>query len=338
LRYNDRNKEFDILAAGGIRMVKIIREKHYDRMMQTVVEPGLAAMREEIDMPLSSGGTMHCEIYNRLDAKKAVVIVHGYTESAEKYRELTWYLIHGGFSVFAMDLRGHGRSVREVEDLSVTHVDRFSDYLRDLEQFMEKIVAPRAAGQKLCLFGHSMGGAVAAFALIEHPEWFSRAVLNAPMIAAVTKPLPRLAAKAMGDMYCLMGKGKERAFVGKPFDAEREKYETSHMTSRARFDYYQRKRCARPELQNCSPTYSWVREAAGVTEPLLHRAQMIRVPVLLCQAMQDSIVLLPEQTQFIKKVPDGKLAKFDTRHEIYSAHDEVLGEYVNAVIGFLSED
>jgi len=59
---------------------------------------------------------------------------------------------------------------------------------------------------------------------------------------------------------------------------------------------------------------------------------------MLCQAMQDTIVKPPEQEQFIKKVPDGKLVKFDTRHEIYSAHDEVLGEYVNAVVGFLSED
>ena len=203
-------------------MVKIIREAQYEKLMKKVVEPGLAAMREEIDMPLSAGGTLHCEIYNRYDARKAVVIVHGYTECAEKFRELAWYFVQSGFSVFAMDQRGHGKSVREVEDLSVTHVDRFSDYLRDLEEFMDKIVKPRTHGQKLCLFGHSMGGAVAAFALIEHPEWFSRAVLNAPMIAPITRPLPRLGAWAMGQMYCLMGKGKERAFVGKPFDPARE--------------------------------------------------------------------------------------------------------------------
>ena len=187
-------------------------------------------------MPLSTGGSLHCEIYNRYDAKKAVVIVHGYTECAEKFRELVWYFIQSGFSVFSMDQRGHGKSVREVEDLSVTHVDKFGDYLRDLGEFMEKIVYPRAKGQKLCLFGHSMGGAVAAFALIEHPEWFSRAILNAPMIAAITKPLPRRAAKEMGRAFCMMGKGKERAYVGKPFDPQREKYETSHMTSRARFE------------------------------------------------------------------------------------------------------
>lgn len=319
-------------------MVKIIREAQYEKLMKKVVEPGLAAMREEIDMPLSTGGTMHCEIYNRYDARKAVVILHGYTECAEKFRELAWYFVSNGFSVFAMDHRGHGKSVREVEDLSVTHVDRFSDYLRDLEEFMDKIVAPRTRGQKLCLFGHSMGGAVAAFALIEHPEWFSRAVLNAPMIAPITKPLPRRAAYAMGAAFCAAGKGKERAFVGKPFDAAREKFETSHMTSRARFDYYQQKRVARAELQNCSPTYSWVREAAGVTEPLMHRAQMIRVPVMLCQAIQDSIVGLPEQERFIKKVPDGKLVKFDAKHELYSSHDEVLGDYVNKIIDFMSEE
>ena len=68
------------------------------------------------------------------------MILHGYTESAEKYREMMWYFLQGGYSVFAMDLRGHGRSVREVEDTSITHVDRFSDYLRDLEEFMQKVV------------------------------------------------------------------------------------------------------------------------------------------------------------------------------------------------------
>ncbi len=111
-------------------MIDIIREPQYEQMMRTVVEPGLEAMREEIDMPLSTGGTLHGEVYNRLDAERAVVILHGYTESAEKFRELAWYFITEGYSVFAMDHRGHGRSVREVEDLSLTHVDHFGDYLR----------------------------------------------------------------------------------------------------------------------------------------------------------------------------------------------------------------
>ena len=51
-------------------MIKLIPEKNYEQMMRTVVEPGLAAMREEINMPLSTGGTLHAEVYNRLDAQR----------------------------------------------------------------------------------------------------------------------------------------------------------------------------------------------------------------------------------------------------------------------------
>ena len=319
-------------------MIKIIRENQHESMMKKVVEPGLAAMREEIDMPLASGGVLHAEVYNRYDAKAAVVMLHGYTESAEKLREMAWYFVNSGMSVFAMDHRGHGKSVREIEDTSITHVDRFSQYLDDLEQFMEEVVRPRMGDAPLYLYGHSMGGALGAFALIEHPEWFARAVLTAPMIAPVTGPLPRIAAKWLGAVCCLLGKGKERAFVGKPFDPEREKFETSCATSRARHAYYQQKRNTRPELQNCSPTYQWVREAAAVTEPLLARAGTINTPLLLCQSIQDVVVSNRDQERFIARTADGKLMRFDGKHELFLSHDAVMSEYVNAVVGFMKEE
>ena len=316
-------------------MVKLISEKNYERMMRTVVEPGLAALREEIDVPLSTGGTLHAEAYNRLDARRAVVILHGYTESAEKFREMVWYFVSDGYSVFAMDHRGHGRSVREVEDKTVTHVEHFDDYVRDLGEFMDAVVRPRMGDAPVCLYAHSMGGAIGAFALMEYPDMFARAVLTAPMIAPVTKPLPPFAAKLMASVCCWLGRGRERAFVGKPFDPASETFEASHDTSRARFDYYQKKRVAREELHNCSPTYSWIREAASVTEPLLARAHEIRTPVLLCQAKRDSSVRLKEQDVFISRVPQGRLMQFDAKHELYFSEDAVMAQYVPAVLGFL---
>ena len=157
------------------------------------------------------------------------------------------------------------------------------------------------------------------------------------MIAAVSAPFPRKGAQIMGMLMCLLGKGKERAFVGKPFDPRREKFDTSHMTSRARFDYYQKKRNATKHLQNCSPSYSWVREGMGVTDRLLNRenAQKIKTPVLLCQAARDSIVCLPEQNRFVEMVKGAKLVSFDAKHEIYSSEDRVLEPYFETVIGFL---
>lgn len=317
-------------------MLELIREENYEKTMREVVEPQLAKMREDVYIDVKDG-KYHAEVYENENAERAIVIVHGYTESAEKFREMTWYLLHEGFSVFAVDHRGHAQSLRQVEDTSITHVDKFDDYVDDLDAFIEKIVLPRTKGLPLCILGHSMGGAVTALELMRHPERFKKAVLNAPMIAAVSEPFPRKGAALMGALMCLLGKGKERAFVGKPFDPVREKFDTSHMTSRARFDYYQKKRCARKELQNCSPSYSWVREGMGVTDRLLKtkNTDKIKTPVLLCQAERDSIVCLPEQNQFVEQVQNALLVSFDAKHEIYSSEDSVLEGYYNMIVDFL---
>ena len=321
-------------------MVKLISENRYEEMMRKVVEPGLAAMRETMDMPLAGGGTLHAEVYNRFDARKAVVMVHGYTESCEKYREMVWYFVSAGYSVFVMDQRGHGQSVRALEDTSITHVERFDQYLEDLAQFMDQVVRPRMGDAPLYLFAHSMGGAVGALALMEHPQWFKRAVLNAPMIKAATGGTPAWAAEAMARTFCLLGKGKERAFVGHPFDPAKEDFEGSHATSRARFDYYQNKRVQTPHLQNCSPTYMWLREAIGVTRRLLRaeNTAKIETPLLLIQAGRDSAVCLPEQAQFVEKVSGARIMKIDSaKHEIYLAHNELLGPYLQAIFAFFEE-
>lgn len=320
-------------------MFELIEEARYAERMRSEVEPQLAALREEMDMPLYGGGTLHAEIYEKTGAARAVVILHGYTESGEKFREMTWYFLQAGFSVFVPDHRGHGRSVREIEDTSITHVEHFTDYVHDLEQFMEQVVKPRTSGLALTLYAHSMGGAVGAMVLIEHPDWFARAVLTAPMIAPSSAPFPPFVGKAIAQGMCSIGKEKDRAFIGKPFDPASETFEASYATSPARFDYYEQKRIAHRHLQNCSPTYRWVREAVGVTDVLLDQENdnRVRTPLLLCQAGRDTVVRLPEQRQFVEQVPGAQIRVFETaKHEIYCSEDAVMREYVPAVLEFLS--
>ena len=318
-------------------MFELIEEKGYARAMETVVEPGLAALRREIDVPVD-GGTLYAEAYEPEGAQRAVVVLHGYTESCEKFREMIWYFVQDGFAVYTYDHRGHGRSVRAVADTSITHVDRFDDYLRDMERFMESVVLPKTQNLPRVLYAHSMGGAIGALALMAHPDWFTRAVLTAPMIAASTAPFPRALARALAGAICLAGKAKERAFVGKPFDADSETYENGFSTGRARFEYYKQKRVACKHLQNCSPSYAWLRESLGVTDRLLdaRNTAKIKTPLLLCQAGQDTIVLLPEQERFARQVSGAQLRRFETaKHEIYGSDDAVMREYVPAVLSFL---
>lgn len=268
---------------------------------------------------------------------RAVVILHGYTESAEKFREMTWYFLNEKFNVYAIDHRGHGKSVRKISDTSITHVDAFSDYLRDLEEFMSGVVLPRTEHLPRVLYAHSMGGAIGGMTLMNHPEYFARAVLTAPMIAPSSAPLPRWAGKFAADFMCAIGKREDRAFIGKPFSPENEPFETSCATSRARFDYYERKRIDNAHLQNCSPTYGWVQEAIGVTQVLLDpvKDKQITTPLLLCQASLDKTVCLPEQKQFVAQVPGAKLSVYPAKHEIYMSTNDVMEKYVPEVIGFL---
>lgn len=168
-------------------MFELISETEYRETMENTVEPQLAAIREELSMPLEDGGVLHAELYEQQSATRAVIVLHGYTESGEKFREMTWYFLQSGFNVYAIDHRGHGKSARSVEETWLTHVDHFSDYVNDLEAFMDHVVLPRTKNLPLCLYAHSMGGAVGGMTLQRHPKRFARAVLTAPMIAPSAK-------------------------------------------------------------------------------------------------------------------------------------------------------
>ena len=58
-----------------------------------------------------------------------VVLLHGFTEFPEKYRELCRYLRQAGCTVWLPVLRGHGQG-------GIVHVDRFEDYVRDMACFL----------------------------------------------------------------------------------------------------------------------------------------------------------------------------------------------------------
>ncbi len=314
-----------------------VSEEGYAETMRKTVEPALAKIRRDIRFPVR-GGELHVEVYEPENAESGdLLLLHGFTESAEKFREMIWYFTGAGFRVIAPDQLGHGTSLRLSSDMSITDVENFEDYVEGAEA----LLADPELFQKdrrSVLFGHSMGGAVAAFLLLSNPARFSRAVLSSPMIAPSSAPLPKWAGGLMTNLFCLAGMGKKRAFIGKPYDPDSETFEASYDTSRARFAYYAEKRRSHPELQNTSPTYRWAKNAVGVTKPLLDAKALGRIetPVLLCQAGRETVVLVPEQDQFISLLKHGEKERFETaKHEIYFSDDPVLRRYVTRVVGFL---
>lgn len=122
---------------------------------------------------------------------RAIVLVsHGHGEHGGRYAELARHLAERGMAVHAIDHRGHGRSGG-----TRGHVDRFDQYVADLETWRRAVTADVPAGIPVFLLGHSLGGLIAIRHLQTHPEaGFRGAVLSAPLLGiAVRAPRWKIA-------------------------------------------------------------------------------------------------------------------------------------------------
>ena len=84
--------------------------------------------------------------------KAQLLIVHGYAEHAERYRELAHVLASHGIETTAPDLRGHGHS-----DGARGYIDDYDDYCKDVEAALKTLNGETAN----FILGHSNGGLIA---------------------------------------------------------------------------------------------------------------------------------------------------------------------------------
>ena len=312
---------------------EVIKEADYKKTLDEKVLPALNAAKDGGEFESFDGAKLRWSSYTRPDAARNVVILHGFTESCEKYHELIWYFFITGSNVFIYDQRGHGKSFRHVPDKTVTHVERFDDYVRDFEIFTEKIVP---AGLSKVLFSHSMGGAVAGLYLERHPDVYEKAIFSSPMIAPSTGGYPLFVGKAICRFSILFGGAKKRIFLSGEYPGE-EKFETSCDTSFERFSRYEKFRRENPDYQNFSPSYRWTLESLNVTKRLLAKGAPERIAskCLLFSAGGDDVVLIGPQKEFARRVPDCELVSFEkAKHEIYFSTDDVMEPYIKKLISF----
>ncbi|HEY0839972.1 MAG TPA: alpha/beta hydrolase [Vulgatibacter sp.] len=149
--------------------------------------------RQEGDLPAKDGTSLHWRRIGGRHPAADVIFVHGYGEHAGRYLELFEFLCaDGSLCVHAFDLRGHGRS-----DGRPAYVERFDDYLRDVDALVERI---RGGDRPLFVIGHSLGGLIVARWLEERWGEVAGAVFASPYLRLALTP-PRIkvaAARALG--------------------------------------------------------------------------------------------------------------------------------------------
>ncbi len=156
----------------------ILREEKYDEVMNSVVLPYLEQRKTEQYCEREEGRRIFYVKCLADNPRGIAVISHGYTETVEKHLENIYYFLCGGYHVFMAEHCGHGHSYRmcsDAKDLSLVHVDDYMRYVEDL-LFIARSAAKEFPDLPILLYGHSMGGGIAAAAAAHAPELFSRLV------------------------------------------------------------------------------------------------------------------------------------------------------------------
>jgi acylglycerol lipase len=110
------------------------------------------------------------------DVKAMLLIVHGLGEHSGRYMNVVNHFVPLGYAVYGFDHIGHGRSEGEREI-----VERFADYTDTLAIYCE-LVKGWQTGKPIFLFGHSMGGLIATYYLLDHQADFRGTVISAPTV------------------------------------------------------------------------------------------------------------------------------------------------------------
>jgi lysophospholipase len=317
----------------------LVLSGNYADTMNAVVLPWLAARRRDVTVAGEGGKPLFCSRFDADAPRGTVVIVHGFTENADKYAELIHSLLRNGYCVVAYDQRGHGRSWRDtsISDISLTHVERFGEYVDDLQAVCVGVLA--GMPKPWLLFAHSMGGAVSALFLEDHPGVFAKAALCAPMIAPNLGGLPAFAAKLLCASARGLGQEKKRVIASKPF-AGAEDFRTACATGRERFAWYDALRVKIPAFQNNGPTYGWTREALWASKAVLApgAVERIDIPIRLFTAEDDNSVMPDAQAAFAARLKDGRRTLVPgSRHEIYRSPDAVLFSWWREILRFWEE-
>lgn len=285
------------------------------------------------------GEKIFYEYFLAENSRASVVIVHGLSEFTKKYYEVTYYLLHLGYNVFLFDQRCHGLSCRLTDQVDLLHVDRFTDYAKDLEEYINRIVLP-ADSKPVYLYAHSMGGAVCAMYLATHPDVVTKAVLSAPLFDPQIGKVPYwIARPAIFAVTVLLG-AKAKSSRSREFNPEYP-FSKSSDESFARFTHNMDMRRANVNYQSTPTSNGWVNGSLHLRTDILNNrvAGRIRTPILLISAQEDATVKNWAHARFAQLCPSCKLITLkNAKHAMLTGTPEIIAEHLKLVFDFFGAE
>lgn len=268
------------------------------------------------------------------------VILQGRTEFIEKFYGVARRFLDLGYDVAAVDWRGQGLSDRPLADRRKGHVADFGAYQQDLDAFLRALMdegAPPPQEAARIFFAHSMGGCVAARALmrLNAADRVSAAILSAPMLRLAGGAARRVGMRALASLSGLAGRGEAYVAGAGPSTLADAGFENNPLTSDARhFRVYAALLAAHPDLALGGPTWRWLSAALRDMRAVTPSS----TPCLAVLGLEDGVIDNAAARAYARATAKGRTLELSgARHEPYLEGPEHQQRIWRAIAGFLDE-
>jgi 3-oxoadipate enol-lactonase len=243
-----------------------------------------------------------------------VVLLHGWTASADLNFVMCFEPLGEHFRVLAFDHRGHGTGIRSRR--------RFS--LEDCADDVAAMIAAEVGGPAVVV-GYSMGGAVAQLVWRRHPEVVRGLVLAATGARFQARRYNRL------------------SFLGLKSLGRAARFTPIQVRSWLTHQLYLRRKTAdwSPWAVEQAARHDWrmILEAGGAIGAFRSAEWLgeVDVPVAVIVTMQDAVVPLHHQIEMFEAIPGARAFRIDAAHDAIVARPEravpVLVDACHFVLG-----
>lgn len=273
---------------------------------------------------------------SEVESKGTILLMLGRFGYIERYGRVAKTFAQNGFSTAVIDWRSQGLSDRMADDPQAGHVERFSDYQKDvaaLIQAADELDLPKP----YFLVGVSMGACIGFRAMLEGLPVAASAFIS-PMFGIKMSTVQRTAAWPLSWAFKQFGIGHKYVpgESGKIYILETP-FENNNLThNSAMYDYWVKQAQAAPELQIGGPTMSWLYEALAECRRL-SQAPSPNIPCITFCGELDQLVDNASIKRRMASWPNSKFSMIrNAKHDVLTEIPEVGGDVMSQIFDFFT--